>query len=645
MENSPEQELPELVRQVQTHLRDGKPEAARTLLIQYVRKNPNSELGWDLLSQVVTAPREQADCLRQVLRLNPHNQEAQARLKRLLAQAPAPNRAAPPRAPAPAEVSQPSPSETPEAPSAPAPVAPPPAIVPTDQAEPVPGKTPEPSPPPAPSAPPPMPAEPMAYETAPAAPGEPVPVTAQPGTPIEARPGEEPPRLAAEPAAGAEPEPKARPQRGLSCARFFWAAILVAVITLGVAVALAAIILLPPRLKPAEPSSTPVPTLPPASSLEPSITPTLIRFPTLPPAWTATFTLSPTPVTPSSTPAFTSRPPPSETPAKTPTETPTAGGPAGFGTPMPSLVAALSAENVVSLTQVALWQPSAPALTFTCLAVAPNGRTIAVGANDGTVRLWRASDGGGERVLMVHTQTVSSLAFSPDGETLISGANDKTVRLWGVTEGALVRTFEGHTAEVTSVAFAPNGKSIASGSLDGTTRVWNVSDGNLSYQVKGKVAGLAFSPDGQILAIAGGDRIKLTRASSGAVSLSLKAASAAWERLAFSPDGKTLAASSAPVPAQLWRASDGSLVRSFNAAPPKSTATRLSGNVTFSPDGQLLASGTVDGLILVWQVSDGALKASLETGASEVLQVVFAPDGKALFSLSLDGTLRVWAAP
>jgi WD40 repeat protein len=316
-----------------------------------------------------------------------------------------------------------------------------------------------------------------------------------------------------------------------------------------------------------------------------------------------------------------------------------------MGTPVPSPVASISAENVGSLTQVALWKLADPALSFTCMAVAPNGRTIAAGANDGTVHLWRSSDGGGERVLAGHSQPVSGLAFSPDGETLVSGANDKTVRLWNAAEDKLIRTIEAHTAEVTGVAFAPTGKSIVSGSPDGTTRVWNTADGLLRYRVNGKVAGLAFSPDGQMVAIAGEDRVKLVRAGNGALWFNLKATSAPVERVAFSPDGKTVAASSGQASVQLWRVSDGKLLRTLEATPPQTTTAPLSHNVVFSPDGQLLASGTAEGLILVWQVSDGALKASLPTSPSEVIQTAFAPENRALFSLSLDGALRVWIVP
>jgi len=69
---------------------------------------------------------------------------------------------------------------------------------------------------------------------------------------------------------------------------------------------------------------------------------------------------------------------------------------------------------------------------------------------------------------------VRSVAFSPDGQTLASGAADHTVRLWRVADGALLHTLEGHTDMVRSVAFSPDGRLLASGSDDGTVRLWGV---------------------------------------------------------------------------------------------------------------------------------------------------------------------------
>src|SRR6266849_1082838 len=63
-----------------------------------------------------------------------------------------------------------------------------------------------------------------------------------------------------------------------------------------------------------------------------------------------------------------------------------------------------------------------------------------------------------------HSQNVTSVSFSPDGKTLASGSYDNTVKLWDVSTGAELRTLEGLSQNVTSVSFSPDGKTLASGS-------------------------------------------------------------------------------------------------------------------------------------------------------------------------------------
>ena len=87
-------------------------------------------------------------------------------------------------------------------------------------------------------------------------------------------------------------------------------------------------------------------------------------------------------------------------------------------------------------------------------------------------RLWNAETGACVRTLEGHGFGVSSVCFSPDGRQLASGSADSTVRLWDVETGACVKTLEGHGDWVRSVCFSPDGRRLASGSEDMTARVW-----------------------------------------------------------------------------------------------------------------------------------------------------------------------------
>jgi WD40 repeat protein len=319
-------------------------------------------------------------------------------------------------------------------------------------------------------------------------------------------------------------------------------------------------------------------------------------------------------------------------------------GVSGSQQPFPSASATTPAPTPVHLGRVSdgslVRTLTGHIYSVTSVSFSPNGRLLASGSNDNTIKLWRAADGSLMRTLTGHTDWVNSVSFSPDGSLLASGSLDKTIKLWRVSDGSLVRTLTGHTGWVLSVSFSPGGRLLASGSKDGTIKLWRVSDGSLVRTLTGHtdaVNSVSFSPYGSLLASGSWDgTIKLWRVSDGSLVRTFTGHTDGVRSVSFSSDGRLLASGSEDDTIKLWRVSDGSLVRTLTGH----TDWVLS--VSFSPGGRLLASGSKDGTIKLWRVADGLEVRTLKGHTDNVLSVSFLADGRLLASGSYDNTIKLW---
>jgi WD40 repeat protein len=286
--------------------------------------------------------------------------------------------------------------------------------------------------------------------------------------------------------------------------------------------------------------------------------------------------------------------------------------------------------------------------TVLCVAFSPDGKIVASGSTDTTVRFIDPLNANAKGAPITgHIGPVSAVRFSPDGEILAtagSGGDERTVRLWNVGDRGIIGRLTGHLDSVTDVMFSPDGTMLATASADATVRLWSLSSRRQIASLSvhgGAVRAVTFSPDGKLLASAGADgTTRLWDVERRASIANLKARDEV-NAVAFSPDGKLLASGGRENTVRLW---DVANRRAKGAIDIVSTTSGWVRSLAFSPDGRALAAGSVDNRIRIWDADSGDLLVELTGHGNSVNDIAFhqGPGPELLLASAGDRTVRLW---
>lgn len=284
----------------------------------------------------------------------------------------------------------------------------------------------------------------------------------------------------------------------------------------------------------------------------------------------------------------------------------------------------------------------------TSVACSADGKTLAIAVADGTIGLWSIGEEITHRAsLEGHECCVYDLDFSPDAATLVSGGGDMDnaeLIFWDVASASKRREHEEFEYQwlVGSVAYLAEGKTVAASSLGGVSVIESgtgtVKHRHHASELAGDELQCAYSAENEMLAFGETDGVvRLRKPECHSDIGTIKAHFGSPRQIEFSPDGKLLAtAGGYDRTAKLWTVANGKRVGTLTGH-DVSVLT-----VAFSPDGKMVATGGGDKAIKLWSVDAGKLRASWEAHEDAVNRVVFLLDGRRLVSVSNDKTAKVW---
>ncbi|MCG9126872.1 T9SS type A sorting domain-containing protein [Candidatus Poribacteria bacterium] len=275
------------------------------------------------------------------------------------------------------------------------------------------------------------------------------------------------------------------------------------------------------------------------------------------------------------------------------------------------------------------------------IAFTPDSNTLITASHNDTVELWDIESK--EVILNIDTKTVQCIALSPDGKTLAVGGYDG-LHLFNAISGAYIAKLGGHIRGVWKIAFSPDGSKIASSGAE-ELFIWDTKSRRRLLSIEGHTHawGMALSPDGSTVATSNREKIYFWDINNGKnIALIFAGHHSSYSDLAFSPDGTTLASNDYGI--VLWDASNyvykASVYVRRETAPVNGTSSGYS-SIAYSHDGQYLAGGNRNWLIHLFY-KGRTYKSTLRGHSDEVTSIAISDDSSILASGSKDNTVRLW---
>jgi WD40 repeat protein len=181
------------------------------------------------------------------------------------------------------------------------------------------------------------------------------------------------------------------------------------------------------------------------------------------------------------------------------------------------------------------------------------------------------------------------------------------------------------------------------GEIAKTPSVTTIPEIQPEVKVVSPVTAAKFSPDGSVLAVGGYHEVRLIAPASGKLLATFSGHADAVRSIAFSPDGKLIAAAGGLPQSdgeiKIWDVQSHQLLRTMHGHKD------CIFSVAWSPDGKLIASGSYDKMVKLWDAATGKELRNLQDHIDAVFAVAFSPDGKHLASASQDRTVKIWDVP